>query len=839
MPENLDTCGCCEGVARHTPAPVSNRPGLSALAYRVGTHARFAASMQAALSQQRDLADLTARAVDDPTIALLDAWAGVLDVVSFYQERVANEGYLRTATERRSVLELARGIGYELGPGVAASTYLAFTLQTGPGAPDAATIPPGTQAQSLPGQDESPQTFETADALPARAAWQAMRARQRAPFTPVRGTPGIWLDGVDDNLSAGDGLLLVGSERDDTPGSEHWDFRRAKTVEVDRGRGLTWVEFERPLGSNQPLTDPAADPTVYVLRQRAALFGHNAPDWNAMPSEIRERYMPDTVTADNFDDWPGLTIAGISGIDEEGFSDGPVHLDAVYPRIVPQSWLVLAQPGYAELYRVEGVAEDARTGFTLSAKTTRVELDGEHLGEQFNDHVRDTVVFAVSEPLTRADVPLEGPVEGAGVVLAEAVEGLGEGQLVAVTGTDVDTGDLAAEVATIADVDEEDGLTRVTFADALTYRYAREDADGVEGVRLNANMAQATHGETVVAEVLGSGDASLPFQQFALAQRPLTHVSADTASGTESTLEVRVDGVRWREVGSLYGQPPDAAVYVVRLTDDGTATIRFGDGVSGARLPTGTENVTATYRHGLGLVGLVEAGQISLLMTRPLGTKSVVNPTAPTGADDPESLTDARGNAPLTVLTLDRIVSVQDFEDFAAAFAGIGKARATLLWSGERRLVHLTIAGADGAEVADDASLYTNLVAAVDAARHVHGRVLVDSYTPLAFSLDARLVVDAAYVAEDVRAAVEAALLDAFSFQTRAFGQGVTASEVLAVMQAVDGVVAVDLDALAGNDPFAVPRIPARVARWDSGVIRPAELLTVDPDGLELTTVTP
>ena len=56
-------------------------------------------------------------------------------MLTFYQERIANEGYLRTAAERRSVLELARAIGYELNPGVAAGTFLAFSVETAPGAP--------------------------------------------------------------------------------------------------------------------------------------------------------------------------------------------------------------------------------------------------------------------------------------------------------------------------------------------------------------------------------------------------------------------------------------------------------------------------------------------------------------------------------------------------------------------------------------------------------------------------------------------------------------------------------------------------------------------------------
>src|SRR4029077_5976306 len=104
----LDDCGCCDGLAAETPAGVQNRPGLSAIAYRSGTWREFRASLLASLSTQEHapLARLTTRGDDDFTIALLDAFASVADVLTFYQERIANEGYLRTATERRSILEL-------------------------------------------------------------------------------------------------------------------------------------------------------------------------------------------------------------------------------------------------------------------------------------------------------------------------------------------------------------------------------------------------------------------------------------------------------------------------------------------------------------------------------------------------------------------------------------------------------------------------------------------------------------------------------------------------------------------------------------------------------------
>ena len=60
---------------------------------------------------------LKTRADDDFTVALLDATSIVLDILTFYQERLVNESYLRTATQFRSLTELSRLIGYQPAPG--------------------------------------------------------------------------------------------------------------------------------------------------------------------------------------------------------------------------------------------------------------------------------------------------------------------------------------------------------------------------------------------------------------------------------------------------------------------------------------------------------------------------------------------------------------------------------------------------------------------------------------------------------------------------------------------------------------------------------------------------
>ena len=156
MSNELNTCNCCENGI-HQPE-LYNPPGQEALRYRIGVHSSFLRRMLARLGVEtipdgdyqddRPLRDLTTRDTDDFAIGLLDAWASVGDVLTFYQERLANEGFLRTSDERLSILELARAIGYELKPGVAAETYLAFQVDEAESTPDTVPVPELTQLQT-------------------------------------------------------------------------------------------------------------------------------------------------------------------------------------------------------------------------------------------------------------------------------------------------------------------------------------------------------------------------------------------------------------------------------------------------------------------------------------------------------------------------------------------------------------------------------------------------------------------------------------------------------------------------------------------------------------------
>jgi len=817
-------CGCDEReplLSAHT-----NPPGQPALRYRLGTHRSFLRRMTARLSQQatstgqRPLAALATRDFADPSLALLDAAAILVDVLTFYQERIANEGFLRTATERFSVLQLARAIGYELKPGVAAAVYLAFTLDDTPVSPAQTVIPAGTQVQSIPAkQGELPQTFETSTEFVARKAWNALRPRPTRPQDLSKGTRTIYLAGVETRLQAGDYLLLVGAERERDPGNERWDLRRVLSVTVypDAAGGYTVVTWEPGLGSNRPSMLPAAQPQAFAFRRSARWFGFNAPDWRLMSESVRRSY------GGTANEWPGFAIDG---------SQPQIDLDAIYPKIVPGSWVALLAPDYTELYRVTRNTTVGVADFGLSGQVTRLTIDTNENLRRFQR--RETVVLAESEPLPLAEEPIPDPVTGNRIEVAGVVRDLVKGQPLIVNGKVNERDEQPTSVVVFVEaVDHHPGFTTIVLRD--------QGLGALQLIRsttvIFANVVAATHGETVPLTPIGSGDASQSHQRFKLKKAPLTYVSASTPSGAASTLTVRVNGVTWRETSSLYLAGPHDEQYIVRLNDDHSATVQFGDGIHGARLPTGAENVTATYRFGIGQAGEVGAGAIALLKTRPPGVRGVTNPLAAGGAADPETLDSARANAPQTVLTLDRIVSLQDFTDFAATFAGIGKAQASAFRRGEQLVVHLTLASASGKPIAPSDPLFASLRNAIDAVRDPTVVVELASFIPLTFRLKATVRYDARYLAPAVETAIAQALFTAFSFSQRDFAQPVTAAEVIAVMQSPAGVIAIDLDQLAyaggrsGSHPALLTALPARQV---GNVIAPAELLLLDPNGVEL-----
>jgi predicted phage baseplate assembly protein len=986
---SFDECGCCAGLA--APAPLHNDPGLPALAYRIGTQPGFQARLLQGVAHAparpgvadsaRPLARLLTRSPDDPAVGLLDAAACVADVLSFYQERIANEGFMRTATERRSVLELARAIGYELKPGVTASVHLAFTVEDAPGAPGVCTLAQGTPVQSVPPQDRLPQVFETGMDFTARAEWNALRPRRTRPadlallapgpaggaaagaagaatrpvlvllgprgsFPPdapglhpgllsaglARLDPGLPIDAEVDalevsrlyfteaatGLAGGDLLLFVARPAigpvkrvlrvvdavaepalrrvrvdleplphaalplPSLPSRREVLFRRQDTLTLAHphaaSKALTtetvaqtvtrrvwserdlqaqiglhgWSSPEVVQAAAAPPPAPPPDAGAFAFGARLAFFGHNAPRWATLPTTgIRQ---PD-VYKNGWD--AGDTGAGATPrtvwTDSQGTPNGPlVFLERAVPNVTRGGWVVFDAPEHDEqAFGVADAREVSRADFGISGRALALTLAGDD-GQRLSPvpasrfFFRDSAAYVASRRLGLAELPIETDIEAGSdrIELDRMVLGLSPGQPVALSGRRADLAGVdGAEIVVLRDIVHAEGRTTLQLDKGPVQSYRRDS------LVIQANVVPATHGETV-REVLGHGDASIPHQQFTLKQPPVTHLSAPTPRGARSTLEVRVNGVRWDEVPSLFGAAPDQPAYVARIDDDARMQLTFGDGVQGARLPTGTLNVAARYRSGIGPHGEVDAGTLTQLRAMPLGLRGVTNPVAASGAEGPERLADARRNAPLALLAFERVVSLRDYEHLARVFPGIGKARADVLWIDGASQVFLTLAGATGGQPGTD--VLDNLRRAIASASDRGQRFDVDAFVPRYFRCRARVAVEPRREAGEVRAAAAAALRTGFGFEARALGQSVTAAEVMALLHTVPGVLAVDLEELyalgdprpssaeAAADP-AQAAVPAFGARWHAPKRRvlAAELLLLEPTGATVEELAP
>jgi hypothetical protein len=153
-------CSCDGGQ----PPPAANPAGLTEVAYRANDFNGFREALLTPLPGEVQLTGWSP-SPGDLGLQVLEWWAYLADVLTFYNERIANNNYLRTAAaqpgpKRQHVAGLARLLGYLPRPGITATGYVAAIRSTG-SKDQQLVIPPGLQITSTPTAHAPAQLFET------------------------------------------------------------------------------------------------------------------------------------------------------------------------------------------------------------------------------------------------------------------------------------------------------------------------------------------------------------------------------------------------------------------------------------------------------------------------------------------------------------------------------------------------------------------------------------------------------------------------------------------------------------------------------------------------------
>lgn len=748
------TCRCDE---RTFPPTLSISAGLVHIPRQVATFPEWRNELLSFIGQKTPLADWRARGLDDFGVMLLEMWAYVCDSLSFYDEVIAHEAYLRTARLRSSRRKLVELLGYIPRPAVAATVSLALLAD----GRKSLTLPATTAFRSGAFGTNPPQIFEIDQPMtvhPLLNRWDVLPVRPQ-----TIGDSGIA------SVSHIESFLC----RPRTMRGKQGDWLLVKTATTGLVRKVTAVENRQGL-----------DGTLY-----AEIKINSAVTLSAIEPLSNISLLVPFATGSLWK-MPDAPLGNPPVINGQ-----QIVLDGLYRQIRSGDDILLSKGSDVRWFRVTSVTESMRTivgGLTSQLKDASNAVIGSIISPPITVPVTTLTLHAAPGwPVSdAANITLHYGMVRAGTVVRDIRSTLLKGDELRIKAPSENPG--VAATSYLLEDKNNDGLAATGTLDFSTGQFGPDSSvlwnnPLMVPVQLYGNVVSATRGETVASEVLGIGNASIQTQRFKLKKNPLTYLPSPTDGndqGVKNTLGVYVNGVQWQEVRSFYGVKSDATVYIVRQDDNGESSVIFG---GGARLPTGAV-VLATYRYGAGAAS-PPTGSVHQLAKPIPRLKSVRNPIAAFGGADAESSEQLAKWAPRSALLLGRAVSLPDIEAAAATVGGVRAVSAEWRWNKDfqRPVIQLFYVGEVGL--------------AAKVRQRLHG--LMDPTVPIAVdlaqavtkTLSIQIDVDARYLVEDVVKAVRAALWDAESGlllpERAGIGKALFRSRIFELVLSVPGANAV------------------------------------------------
>ncbi|HWF08927.1 MAG TPA: putative baseplate assembly protein [Bryobacteraceae bacterium] len=345
------------------------------------------------------------------------------------------------------------------------------------------------------------------------------------------------------------------------------------------------------------------------------------------------------------------------------------------------------------------------------------------------------------------------------------------------------------------------------------------------GVTLDTAGSLFTSASELISVRSFSGEPNPALSAYAL----MHWGAADAVPAIELTGTLNGVTSQWTPQPDLLADGPTDKKFVVETESDGTARLRFGDGVNGFRPVSGT-TFTASYRIGNGAAGNVGAESLVFFAGDPR-IESCTNPLPATGGTDPETTDQIRRRAPQAFMTQERAVTMPDYVRVAEMNPQIENAVATLRWTGSWYTVFIT------GEPRGAGNLTPSLIKAlrrnINRYRLAGQDIELESpeYVPLGITL--AVCVDPDYFRSDVEEALLQVLGSGksatgenglFHRDNFTFGQTVYLSPIYAAARKVPGVLSVTATTFAPQGVRTpiylsrgeIPLGPFQIARLDN-----------------------
>ncbi len=175
-------------------------------------------------------------------------------------------------------------------------------------------------------------------------------------------------------------------------------------------------------------------------------------------------------------------------------------------------------------------------------------------------------------------------------------------------------------------------------------------------------VATCFHGSAESDIFIGTG---LPNQQYKLPKFPVS----------SGSIKITISAQSWTQVQFFSDKLSTDKVFRISVQEDDSVIIQFGNGINGSIPPNGV-NINISYKRGGGVGFKVLANTVTRYLGNVSNVSSVNNLSNGTDGTDKEALPSIRISAPASLKTMDRCVTVDDFETETLEVPGVQQAQA-------------------------------------------------------------------------------------------------------------------------------------------------------------------
>jgi len=667
------------------PIKIYNRPGLDRIRYRIGKYSQFRQYIMEKLDKSEALNGWTHRSSEDPALALLEGACVLGDILTFYQELYANEAFIRTAREKESIADLIRLLGYQISPGLGGTSTFLLEVKGNKPVTLPANLPIKAELEGM----EQPVIFETMEEFICYPSLNKFHFYAPTINEKIsQDTREFYIDNAEagwgdkdkePELKAGDKILIG-----DLNNTDPTEIKNSEIIIIDSVRQVVGRTVFTIKGRLKP-ENQSYFVIGYILKEVYRHFGYDSPPEDGVP--LLEEIGNATGDKKEFPlDFEVQDLAIGSTIIVNGFFT-PTPIIVTFRQAHDGDeghWLTLIR-------NVNNIRLD---NYKYPKNSTSVPiLSGATSIICLNNEIKSNDIS--SDQISCYDIRLIQFHETSGRRLTIKsmwktpnekgskfnLYGLDSNIVDKLKGRNLTIVSNKKEPTTITNVtviniNRSPNSLQVEIDKELDYTDFPLENPTLE---VFGNPVLANQGESQ-SEVLDAGDGRKEFQTFSLSKSPLTHFNSPKDTPPEvPELKVYVNNQLWKRVSSFFDKKPEDQIYIVRQDGTEKSWIQFGDGKTGSRLPSGIDNVLAKYRTGIGASGKLKSETKIKALEKSDQIENINLYEQVYGGTKSENEMKAKEAGPSKIMSLGRLVSLNDYEFEALSVSGVIKASANLM----------------------------------------------------------------------------------------------------------------------------------------------------------------